>query len=223
LIKFEKSYYVTFLKTGDATPARSALAELPRAVADAYGVLSWQLYFALIAHDWQRAKQFLERMNGGPDDVNFAFGKTPVPVGCYSTLLARLPEEQNDANSSFAQTREQLNQKVQRSPGNAKLVSQLAVVDALLGYKENAIAEAKHAADMLPISRDALDGPNVAANVVAVCAWSAELDLAFETLGPLTKTPNGLYYGDLKLNPYLEPLRRDPRFEKLLAELAPKD
>ena len=46
---------------------------------------------------------------------------------------------------------------------------------------------------------------------------------AFETLAPLVKTPRGIYYGDLKLDPIWEPLRKDPRFDKLLAELAPRD
>jgi serine/threonine protein kinase/Flp pilus assembly protein TadD len=223
LLKVEKAYYVTFLKTGDDTATRSAIAELPASMADANGVLSWRLYLALIDHDWQRAKELIEKMKGDRDDAAFAFGKTPVPVGCYSILLARLQGEQCGANSSFAETREQLNRKVQKSPQNAKLLSQLAVVDALLGYKENAIVEAKRAAEMLPISRDAVDGPNIAANLVAVYAWTTELDLAFETLSPLTKTPNGVYYGDLKLDPYLDPLRKDPRFEKLLAEFAPHD
>jgi hypothetical protein len=49
------------------------------------------------------------------------------------------------------------------------------------------------------------------------------LNLAFETLGSLTKIPNGPFYGDLKLNAYWTPLRKDPRFDKLLAELAPRD
>jgi hypothetical protein len=49
------------------------------------------------------------------------------------------------------------------------------------------------------------------------------LDLAFETLSSLTKTPFGIYYGELKLEPYWDPLRKDPRYEKLLAELVPKD
>ena len=97
------------------------------------------------------------------------------------------------------------------------------MVDALLGYKENAIVEANQAVEMLPISRDALDGPNVAVNLVAVYAWSGELDLAFETLVPLTKAPNGVYYGDLKHDPYLAPLRKDPRCDKLLAQLAPHE
>ncbi len=59
--------------------------------------------------------------------------------------------------------------------------------------------------------------------LAVVYAWTNELDLAFETLSPLTKIPNGLFYGDLKLNAYWTPLRKDPRFDKLLAELAPRD
>ncbi len=63
----------------------------------------------------------------------------------------------------------------------------------------------------------------MAYNLAAVYAWTSQLDLAFEALGPLTKTPNGVYYGDLKLISWWESLRKDPRFDKLLAELAPKD
>jgi hypothetical protein len=54
-------------------------------------------------------------------------------------------------------------------------------------------------------------------------AWTNELDLGFERLGPLTTIPNGTYYGQLKLDPRWDPLRNDPRFDKLLAQLAPKD
>jgi hypothetical protein len=77
--------------------------------------------------------------------------------------------------------------------------------------------------EMLPISKDAVDGPGIAQNLVVVYAWTNELDLAFETLAPLAKTPAGVYYGNLKLDPYWEPLRKDPRFDKLLAKLAPRD
>jgi hypothetical protein len=76
---------------------------------------------------------------------------------------------------------------------------------------------------MLPTSKDAVEGPRIAMNLAVVYAWSNEPDLAFETMGSLTKTPNGIYYGELKRDPYWDPLRKDPRFEKLLAELAPKD
>jgi hypothetical protein len=76
---------------------------------------------------------------------------------------------------------------------------------------------------MLPISKDAVDGPNVLTNLAVVYAWTAEPDLAFETMSSLTKTPNGIYYGPLQLDPWWDPLRKDPRLDKLLSELAPKD
>jgi hypothetical protein len=76
---------------------------------------------------------------------------------------------------------------------------------------------------MLPISRDAVDGPGLLINLAVVYAWTGEPDLAFETLSSLTKTPSGIYYGNLKLDPTWDPLRKDPRFDKLLAELAPRD
>jgi len=146
----------------------------------------------------------------------------PVPAGCYSILLARLQGENPDANPSFAEAREQLSQKVRASPGNALLLSALGIVDALLARKEDSIKEARRAVEILPISKDAMDGPGVLANLAVVYAWTGEPDLAFEQLGVLAKTPEGVYYGPLKADQLWTPIRNDPRFEKLLAELAPR-
>ena len=68
-----------------------------------------------------------------------------------------------------------------------------------------------------------VDGPGILINLAVVYVWTNHLDLAFNTLGPLTKMPNGIYYGQLKRDPYWEPLRKDPRYEKLLAQLAATD
>ena len=58
----------------------------------------------------------------------------------------------------------------------------------------------------------------------AVYAWANQSDLAFEQLNILIKMPRFWFtYGDLKTNPAWDPLRKDPRFDKLLAELAPRD
>jgi TolB-like protein/Tfp pilus assembly protein PilF len=210
-------------KNGNIAPVRFALAAIPASMANDTGVLSWRLRFALYDRDWQRAKEIIDQMNGDEDDGNFVGGNMPVPVGCYSILVARLQGEQSGANASFSQTREQLSQRVQQAPGNALLLGKLGVVDALLNDKEAAISEAKRAVEMLPISNDAVDGPSMVYNLAVVYAWTDELDLAFEALGPLTKVPNGLYYGDLKFGQELFPIRKDPRFERLLAELAPRD
>jgi hypothetical protein len=177
----------------------------------------------LKAHDWQQAKELIGKMKGAEDDGNFGYGSMPVPVGCYSILLARLQGEQPGVIASFAEAREQLNQKVQKAPGSADLLSQLAVVDALLNNKEVAVSEAKRAVELLPISKDALEGPLIELNLAVVYAWTNEPGPAFKILSSLRKVPNGIYYGQLKRDPQWEPLRHDLRYQELLAELAPRD
>jgi hypothetical protein len=222
MLKVEKASEL-LAKNGDRTPLRSALAVIPASMADDTSVLCIRLRLALHSGDWQQAKQLIERLGDSEDDGEFGPLYVPVPVGCYSILLARLQGEQVTGNPAFALIRQKLAEKVNRMPENASLIAKVGLVDALLNNKKEAISEAKHAAEMLPISKDALDGPGVALNLAVVYAWTNEPDLAFETLDPLTKIPNGLYYGHLKNSWLYEPLRKDPRYQKLLTELASKD
>jgi TolB-like protein len=219
MLKVEKAWFAIFMKTGDDAPFWSAIAALPPSLGDDLGVLSLRLRFAMVDRDWVKAEHLIEKMKGGEDNSDFAYAPRAVPVGCYSILSGRLREEQLGTNPVFAEIRGQLSMKVQESPQDALLLSQLAVVDALLNNRETAISEARHAAEMLPISRDAVDGPPIVKNLAVVYAWTNELDLSFATLNPLIKTPYGIYYGELKRDPYWEPLRKDPRYETLLATL----
>jgi TolB-like protein/Tfp pilus assembly protein PilF len=227
MLKIQKEWFITFMKTGNDSAVRSAVAELPASTAMDRGVSSLNIGFALNDRDWPKAKQLLKQVKGGEiggeDDGNFGYATVPVPAGCYSILIARLQGENPDANPSFAVAREQLSQKVRASPGNALLLSALGIVDALLTRKEDSIKEARRAVEILPISKDAMDGPGVLANLAVAYAWMDEPDLAFEQLGVLAKTPEGIYYGQLKTDQLWTPIRNDPRFEKLLAELAPRN
>ncbi|HET9378690.1 MAG TPA: hypothetical protein VFO40_27210, partial [Chthoniobacterales bacterium] len=223
MLKVQKALFVTFLKTGNDEAIRSAIARLPASMADDNGVLNLRLSFALVNRDWPLAKQLLEKMKGHEDEGYFAYVSESVPIGCYAILLARLQEENVGGDPEFTKVREQLSEKVQEAPEAAGRLSELAVVDALLNVKETAIAEAKHAIEILPISKDALAGAGLVTNLAVVYAWTDELDLAFATLEDAAKTPACISYGELKRDLYWEPLRKDPRYEKLLAELKLRD
>jgi hypothetical protein len=56
-----------------------------------------------------------------------------------------------------------------------------------------------------------------------IYAWTGEKDLAIEQVAATLKIPGRLSYGQLRLHPDWDPLRGDPRFEKIVASLAPKD
>ena len=97
----------------------------------------------------------------------------------------------------------------------------LALIDAELGDKEKAIAEARTACDMLPSTKNALDGVWLMTNLARIYALTGENDLALQQLEVLSKLPSswfGISYGDLRLNPGWDSVRGNPRFEKLLQE-----
>jgi serine/threonine protein kinase len=224
ILKVIKAHDVIFMKTGDDTAFRSALADLPISMAGDRDTLTWRLISTLIVRDWKKATEIVEKMKGGDDDGGFAYMQVPVPASCYLVLIARVEGEPLGDNSGFAETREQFDQRVQelQGDGRARMLSQLAVFDALFGKEQDAIAEGKRASEMLPISEDAVDGPLILQNLAVVYAWADQPNLAFEVLDSLTRTPNGVYYGELR-EPYWDPIRKDPRFDKLSAELAPRD
>jgi hypothetical protein len=96
------------------------------------------------------------------------------------------------------------------------------VIDAALGRKQEALSEGRRAIELLPVQKDAFNGPLMIQWFAVSAAWVGEKDLAFEQLATAAHIPGMLSYGNLKLEPFWDPLRGDPRFEKIVASLAPK-
>jgi hypothetical protein len=94
------------------------------------------------------------------------------------------------------------------------------MADAALGHKEDAIEEGRRAVELLPVSKDSIVGALLVQYLALIYAWTGEKDLALEQLSVATKLPGYLSYGELRLHPYWDPLRGDPRFEKIVASLA---
>jgi hypothetical protein len=98
----------------------------------------------------------------------------------------------------------------------------LAFIYAALGRQGDALREGRRAVGLLPISKDAFDGPILATNLAAIYAQVGERDLALEQLARLIEVPNGPTPGTLRIEPEWDALRGDPRFDKIVASLAPK-
>jgi serine/threonine-protein kinase len=90
------------------------------------------------------------------------------------------------------------------------------LIDAGLGRKEDALREGWRAVQLLPAEKDAPAGVGLVVNLAVIAAWVGDKDLAFEQLDRIIRLPSPLSYGHLKLMPFFDPLRGDPRFEKLL-------
>jgi tetratricopeptide (TPR) repeat protein len=123
----------------------------------------------------------------------------------------------------FEAARDRLKLKSEQDPVDPGLLSALGMFDAALGRKQEAIEEAKHAVEMVPISRDAEKGPGLVTNLAIVYGWLQEPESAFRELTISVNTPGGVGYGELACDPFWDPLRKDPRFDKLLAQIAPHD
>ncbi|MBV8276265.1 MAG: hypothetical protein JO170_13545, partial [Verrucomicrobia bacterium] len=97
----------------------------------------------------------------------------------------------------------------------------LALTDAALGRTADALNEGGKAVAMMPISKDAIDGPVLATELAQVYVWAGQNELAIQQLETLKQIPRALVYGDFAKLPDWDSLRNEPRFQKLLSELKP--
>jgi len=153
---------------------------------------------------------------------SYANGSSPFPHAFYEGVVAKLRQDAPGAQAAFMDARAETEKIVRAQPKNANPLSVLALIDAQLGEKEKAIREARTACDMLPISKDAYGGVELITNLATVYALTGEKDLALEQLEIVANLPAGPNYGQLRLQPEWDSLRGDPRFEKIVASLAPK-
>ena len=139
-------------------------------------------------------------------------------------LVARMTKDEDKARAAFAAIRAEQEKIVQAQPDYGPAVCILALIDAGLGRKEEALREARRAVELVPVTKDSPTGADILQYSAIVAAWVGEKDLALEHLAQAARLPGGsLSYGRLKLLPWWDPLRGDPRFDQIVASLAPKE
>jgi TolB-like protein/class 3 adenylate cyclase/Tfp pilus assembly protein PilF len=136
-------------------------------------------------------------------------------------LAARARGDSADAQAAFVGARAEQEEVVRSQGDYAPALSVLGIIDAGLGRKDEALREGRRAVELLPVTKDALNGVHVREALAIIYAWTGEKDLACQELALVTQLPRSASYGQLRLHPFWDALRGDPRFEKIVAGLAP--
>lgn len=210
----------TFNGTANSAEIREVLAKNPDMDIGG-GQTPYRVMFALIDGNFAEAERGLAASPRQEfQDIDYSFY---YPKAWFEAMIARAKGDSAAANTAFTAARAILEQRLAIKPGDARTLAVLAQVDAGLGHKELAIQEAKHAVDLMPVSKDVYDGALVLEGLAHVYTLSNEPDRAIELLQKLATMPSYINYARLKLHPTWTPLRGDPRFQKIVDSLAPKD
>jgi len=194
-------------------------AERSAAVVDAAD--GWFMC-ALAERDWPVAEQALTALGSNPI---LADGAIVLSRQFGEGLLARAMHDEARARKAFTAARLEQEEVVQKQKDYGPALCVLGLIDAALGNKEAALQEGRRAMELLPVQKDSLVGQRLIAYFALIAAWAGEKDLALQQLAIAAPTAGGsdlASYGTLKLSPFWDPLRGDPRFEQIVVSFAPK-
>jgi tetratricopeptide (TPR) repeat protein len=211
--------YLRAVWKGDFSEAETQFSAMSPGV-DSDGLVTWMRSGMLI---WQRKfPEALAVVQKFPGETLTTSNTAPEPKAFREGSIHFLEGDKARAQIEFEQARVVSEKLLRDAPEDPARHAQHGLILAALGRKEEAIAEGKRAAELLPESRDAFDGPQFTAALAQIYAWTGETDEAFRLLDHLLSVPNGIAVSIFKLDPAWDSLRKDPRFQALIDKYAPK-
>lgn len=212
--------YLPTLVTADTTPWHDAIESVRlnhpaevRRIADSWLMCALYERAAAWAEEALIAAGDNTPINSGPIHFNRPFAEA---------IIAHLEKDEPKAQAAFRVARAEQEKVIAAQPDYAPALCVLGMIDAALGRKEEALREGRQAIELLPPEKDALVGSTLVSYSAMLAAWVGERDLAFEQLAKVIHYPGVTDYGELKLSPFWDPLRDDPRFERIVASFAPQ-
>src|SRR5213080_667856 len=208
----------------DTRPLRQTidaiLAQGPGAIASAAD--TW-FFCALAERDPAAAERALVALGDNP----WLSNESPIILSHSfgEGLLALMNKNEARARTAFEAARAQQEKIVQAEPDYGPALCVLGLIDAALGRKDLALEEGRRAIALTPVEKDVNNGSRVLQYLAITAAWPGEKEFALQQLEAGLRAPQAsqmLSYGALKLLPFWDPLRGDPRFEQIVESLAPK-
>jgi serine/threonine-protein kinase len=214
---------VEVYRRGETEPWRAAIENMlthePGSEKDPF-VAGQRYTLALYDRDWDTASK-LATVLSQKQSLQWSFPE--LGRDFWVGLAARFKGEEASARAAFVRARVQQEEEIRGHPDEAVPLADLGLIDAALGRKEEALNEGQRAMELLASVKNLPTEPYVRKSFAITCAWTGNRELALGQLEALTKMPGSYTYGNFRLSPLWDPLRGDPRFEKLVAALAPKE
>jgi tetratricopeptide (TPR) repeat protein len=201
---------MVFLGQGDLPGARAVLAAAARRVETtalvAFMATYWDLYWVLDPDQ----QALLLRLSPGP------FDNSRGAWGLALTQTYALRGDQTHARAYADSARMAYEEALRATPDDAQTRILLGVALAYLGRKQEAITEGKRGLALRPISVDAYTGAYNQFQLARIYILTGEPENALDQLEPLLRVPFYLSPGWLRIDPTFDPLRKHPRFQKLV-------
>jgi serine/threonine-protein kinase len=203
-------------------PSASAILTQFRLAADNFDGLETQVYQAILE---RRPAQMIARLReilAKPDpELGFYNGQLRFWLGWAQEVAG----DHAGARESWRQARSELEPFLKEQPDNYSLIGDLALTNMGLGDKADALALSERAIAANPVEKDAVTGPVPIEILARVAARMGEPDRAIAALQKLLSMPYSGAFGFgvpltpalLRIDPMFDPLRNDPRFQKLIA------
>ena len=203
-------------RSGDLSVAEKLLTTVPQGI-DPEGIVTMAKIQLLM---WKRRfPEVLTALENVPGET-IPTDTCPIPKALYEGEAYRGLKDEAKARAAIEKALPIVEGLVREAPNDPNRHAMLGGVLALLGRKDEAIAEGKRATELKPESKDAFDGPMYTVAMAQIYAWLGERDQALQLIEHSLSTPNGLTPAILKLDPQWDPLRDDPRFEALINRYA---
>ncbi len=212
---------------GDLPQAAMLLALLHPA-ANNPGALETQVYQAILE---RHPEQIIPRLKEILTEPDPALGYYNGELRFWLGWAQEVGGDHAAAQEAWRQARGELESFLKEQPENFVVIGDLALVCMCLGDKSAALALAESAQRIIPLEKDALHGPIPIEILARVATGTGEFDRAVAALQKLLSIPSTgplasnapITPALLRLDPMFDPLRKDPRFEKLAASPAPND